>query len=73
MHLSFTAIELKRCHEYDKPIVIYNLNGFYDKLLIFLEKLYDEKFARIIDKKLYLVSDKIDSILNYINNYNIKN
>ena len=68
----FTAIELKRCHEYDKPIVIYNLNGFYDDLLSFLEKLYNEKFARIIDKELYLVSDEIDVILNYINNYNLK-
>lgn len=69
----FTAIELKRCHEFDKPIVIYNLNGFYDKLLVFLEKLYNEKFARIIDKDLYLVSDNLESILNYINNYSVKN
>lgn len=65
----FTAIELKRCHEYNKPIVIYNINGFYDELLAFFEKLYNEKFARVIDKELYLVSNEIDVILNYINNH----
>ena len=68
----FTAIECKRCHEFDKPIVIYNCNGYYDKLLDFLENVYDEKFARVIDKDNYYVTDNIDSIIEYIKNYNNK-
>lgn len=66
----FTAIECKRCHEFDKPIIIYNPNGFYNKMFEFLEQIYEEKFARIIDKELYLVSESSEEILNYINNYN---
>lgn len=65
----FTAIECKRCHEFDKPIIIYNLNGFYDQLFLFLEQIYSEKFARVIDKELYFVSTNLDEILNYISNY----
>lgn len=66
------SIESKRCHEFDKPIIIYNLNGFYNKLFDFLDKIYEEKFARDIDKELYFVSDSNKEILNYIKTYKIK-
>lgn len=65
----FTAIESKRCHEFDKPIVIYNSNGYFDKLLEFMDKVYSEKFSGFKDKRNYLVTDSISSILYYINNY----
>ncbi len=65
----FTAIESKRCHEFNKPIVIYNCNGYFDKLLEFMDKIYGEKFSKSKDKRNYLVTDSISSILYYINNY----
>ena len=65
----FTAIESKRCHEFNKPIVIYNSNGYFDKLLEFMDKVYSEKFSRFKDKRHYLVTDSISLILYYINNY----
>ena len=65
----FTAIESKRCHEFNKPIVIYNSNGYFDKLLEFMDKIYRENFSGFIDKRNYLVTDSISSILYYINNY----
>lgn len=65
----FTAIESKRCHEFNKPIVIYNSNGYFDKLLEFMDKVYSEKFSGFKDKRNYLVTDSISSILYYINNY----
>ena len=65
----FTAIESKRCHEFNKPIVIYNSNGYFDKLLEFMDKVYNEKFSGFKDKRNYLVTDSISSILYYINNY----
>lgn len=65
----FTAIESKRCHEFNKPIVIYNSNGYFDKLLEFMNKVYSEKFSGFKDKRNYLVTDSISSILYYINNY----
>lgn len=65
----FTAIESKRCHEFNKPIVIYNSNGYFDKLLEFMDKVYSEKFSGFKDKRNYLVTDSISLILYYINNY----
>lgn len=65
----YASIESKRCHEFDKPIIIYNSKGFYDKLLDFMEKLYQEKFLKEEDRKVYFVSDSLDEILNYIQNY----
>jgi len=65
----FTAIESKRCHEFDKPIVVYNSNGYFDKLLEFMDKVYSEKFSGFKDKRNYLVTDSISSILYYLNNY----
>lgn len=68
-----TAIECKRCHEFDKPIVIYNGTGYFDKLLDFFEQLYTQKFVREKDKKAYLISDSIEEIKDYIENYNTNN
>lgn len=65
----FTAIESKRCHEFNKPIIIYNSNGYYDKLLEFLDKMYNEKFSNLKDKNNYLVTEKVSLILDYISNY----
>ena len=62
----YVALECKRCHEFDKPIIIYNSNGFFDKLIEFMEVIYNEKFANISDKNLYFMSDNIDEILNYL-------
>lgn len=65
----FTSIERKKSYEFDKPIIIYNASGYYDKLFEFLDVMYDEKFtAREIDKFYYVCNDASDAI-NYIDNY----
>ena len=65
----FTAIESKRCHEFNQPIIIYNSNGYFDKLLAFMEKMYHEHFSESKDKENYFVTTSISAILYYINNY----
>lgn len=64
-----TAIESKRCKEFDKPIVIYNSNGFYDNLLNFINELSNKKFLNYKDKYNFLVTNSVSSIKYYINNY----
>lgn len=68
----FVAIDSKRCHEFNKPIVIYNSNGYFNKLLDFMEKMYSENFSKVKDKDNYLITDSIDEILSYIRSYNNK-
>lgn len=65
----YTAIESKRCHEFDKPIVIFNPNGFFDPLLSFMDKLYQEGFSKEKDKGNYLVSTLPEEIKYYITHY----
>lgn len=65
----FTSIESKRCHEFNKPIVIYNSNGYFDKLLEFMDGIYGENFSDKNDRRNYLVTDSASSALHYINNY----
>ena len=66
----FSSLEFIRSNEFNKPIVIYNCNHYYDDILNMLDKIYKEKFA---DNKLYyhVSYDAIDS-MEYIKNYYIK-
>ena len=62
-----TAIESKRANEHNKAILVYNCFGFYDNLLMQLEKMYDELFMSDKDKKTYLVFDDSEKLIDYIN------
>lgn len=65
----FTAIESKRGKEFDKPIIIYNSCGYYDKLVEFIDLMSEEKFVSKEVKNCFYVCDKIDDILFYIDEY----
>ena len=69
----FTAIESKRCHEHNRNIIIYNSEGFYDELLSFIEKIYNEKFAKEYVRDYYFVSNDKNEILNYIDKIKMEN
>jgi len=62
-------ITLKQLGYHQKPIVIVNLDGFYDNLLKQYEVFYDEKFAKKVSQKLYFVSSNLDEIFKYLKNY----
>lgn len=65
----FTAIESKRSKEFDKPIVIYNSNNFFDKLIDFLDKTYEEKFSNLNIKDCYYITYDAKDTINYLINY----
>lgn len=63
----FTANYSKICEEIDLPIIIYNSCGFYDKLLEFINDLYDNQLIKEHEKNKYVVFNTIDEVVNYIN------
>jgi len=63
------VITLKELGEHNKPIVILNYEGFYDPLLQFYEKMYEQKFAKQEFRKLYHVAPTINDAVDYIVNY----
>ncbi len=68
----FTAIECKRSGEIDKPIVIYNQEGYFDETLKVLDKIYNEKFASEKVKECYHISKDIKDTEEYLNKYKKK-
>jgi cytokinin riboside 5'-monophosphate phosphoribohydrolase len=63
------VLNLKTLQYHTKPIVLINTLGFYDKLLLFFEHLFEERFAKHQSKQMFYVaknaSDALEHILNY--------
>ena len=54
----------------NKPIVILNTNGFYNKLIEFFEVISNEKFANHkISENLYYIASTPEDAVNYLKNY----
>ncbi|MCR4435659.1 MAG: TIGR00730 family Rossman fold protein [Clostridiales bacterium] len=62
-------ITLKQLKYHNKPIVILNINHFYDKLLEQFQEIMDRQFAKPECKKLYHVTSGISAALEYIDSY----
>ena len=53
----------------NKPIVILNTNGFYDKLNEFFEVIIKENFARDISRELYYIAQTPSDVIEYLKIY----
>ena len=62
-------ITLKQLGYHNKPVVILNVNGFYQNLLAFFEQFIDQHFAKPDCRKLYHVVDNVQEALAYIDSY----
>lgn len=65
----FEVMTLKQLGLHDKPVIIANFHGYYDKLLDFFETIYQQKFAKSEYRKLYHVSETAGDIIDYLENY----
>lgn len=57
------VITLKQLGYHNKPIVIVNINGFYDYLLMQLKRCVDEGFTNQMFLQLFSVADSIDGVI----------
>lgn len=62
-------ITLKQLRYHDKPIVILNINNFYDNLLEQFREAIDQQFAKMVCNELYFVTEKVSEALQYIDAY----
>jgi uncharacterized protein (TIGR00730 family) len=62
-------ITLKQLRYHNKPVVVLNINGFYDGLIQVFENIIELKFAKVTSRDLYHVSPTVDDALSYIENY----
>lgn len=63
------VITAKHLGYHNKPIIILNINGFYNNLLKFYETMYTEKVAKPAYRTFYFVADTISEAFEYIEKY----
>ena len=62
----FEILALKLLKHHDKPVVLINTQGFYDKLLVFLEQLFSLGFAREKYRHIYQVATEPAAALDLV-------
>jgi hypothetical protein len=65
----YEIITLKQLNRHEKAIVIYDIDGYYNKLQDFMQTSADKKFMTKSCLKLYEIMDDADKILDYLENY----
>ena len=68
----FEILTLKQLNRHNKPIAIFNVNGYYDALLALLENTAEHKFMTNKSLELFDVFDDVQEMLTYIENYDEK-
>ena len=65
----FEILTLKQLEQHNKPIVMYNVNGYYDEMLTMLQKTADCNFMKQKSLELFKCCTRENEVLDYIENY----
>ena len=65
----FEILTLKQLARTNKPICIFDIDGYYDELLSLMHHAIEENFMKEECTELYKVFTEIDPMLDYIENY----
>lgn len=68
----FEILTLKQLGRHNKPIVVLNTNGYYDKMEEFIENSIKGNFVKEECKLLFYFTDSVSDALSYIENYDEK-
>ncbi len=65
----FEIMTLKQLGQHEKPIAMYNINGYYDAFEKLLDKAVEGRFMTQKSKEICPLFDDADKLLSYIENY----
>lgn len=65
----FEILTLKQLARHNKPIVIFNVNGYYDSILRMMEESIEKDFVQEGVRELYAVLDDAEQVVRYIEEY----
>lgn len=65
----FEVLTLKQLHRHSKPIIIYNVNGYYDAMLSVMKNAVDERFMTDDCNRLYTVACSEQEVFEQLENY----
>ncbi len=63
----FEILTLRQLHQHEKQVILYNINGFYDRLLSFLEEITEKNFIRT-EENIFHVCTTPEEVLKYLEN-----
>lgn len=62
----YEILTLKQLCRHQKPIAIYNINGYYNEMLQFVRKAIEEEFIRENCMDLFYVTEDMDDLFRYL-------
>lgn len=65
----FEIITLKKLHIHNKPVVIFNMNHFYDRMIDMIDFMISENTIPESNRYLFKVCSTIEETLDYIESY----
>lgn len=65
----FEALTLSQLYIEQKPVGLLNINGFFDGILTQIDKMVVEGYVKPENKKLLIVEDSVEKLLEKMNNY----
>ena len=64
----FELLTWKQLGLHDKPIVIVNVNGYWEKMLVAVKHIADQGFMRQDDLKMFIAVDGVDEVVDALKN-----
>ena len=65
----FEALTLSQLYIEQKPVGLLNINGFFDGVLMQLDKMVEEGFVKPENKNLLIVENSVEKLLEKMNHY----
>jgi uncharacterized protein (TIGR00730 family) len=65
----FEALTLNQLHIEQKPVGLLNINGFFDGVLLQLDKMVEEGYLKQINRDMLLIGTSVEELKQKINNY----
>ncbi|MCR5653119.1 MAG: TIGR00730 family Rossman fold protein [Ruminococcus sp.] len=65
----FEILTLKQLRRHTKPIVIYNVNGYYNPLFRLIDEAIEKNFMADKCRELYFVTDSAEKVFEHLDSY----
>ena len=65
----FEALTLSQLNIEQKPVGLLNINGFFDAVLLQIDKMVEEGYVKPENKKLLIVAQTVDELMEKMNQY----
>jgi uncharacterized protein (TIGR00730 family) len=65
----FEALTLGQLHIEQKPIGLLNVTGFFDAILLQLDKMVEEGYLKQANRNMLLVANSVNALMHKMNNY----